>query len=53
MAIASVNPATGELVKTFEALHDAAIDAALARSASAFLVNRARSFHDRATRMRR
>jgi succinate-semialdehyde dehydrogenase/glutarate-semialdehyde dehydrogenase len=53
MAIASVNPATGELVKTFEALNDAAIDAALARSANAFHVNRARGFYERATRMRR
>jgi len=53
MAIASVNPATGETVRTFEALNDAAIDAALARSASAFRVNRVRGFHERATRMRR
>jgi succinate-semialdehyde dehydrogenase / glutarate-semialdehyde dehydrogenase len=53
MAIASVNPATGETIRTFEALDDAAIDAALARSASAFLVNRSRGFHERATRMRR
>src|SRR3954467_2012605 len=53
MAIASVNPATGETIRTFEALDDAAIDAALARSASAFQVNRSRSFHERATRMRR
>lgn len=53
MAIASVNPATGEVVRTFEALHDAAIDAALARSASAFRVNRGRGFRERAIRMRR
>src|SRR3954463_12285843 len=53
MAIASVNPATGETLRTFEALDDAAIDAALARSASAFHVNRSRSFHERAIRMRR
>ncbi len=52
MAIASINPATGETVRTFEALHDAAIDAALARSASAVRVNRARGFHKRAIRMR-
>jgi succinate-semialdehyde dehydrogenase/glutarate-semialdehyde dehydrogenase len=52
MAIASVNPATGEVVRTFEALHDAAIDAALARSASALRVNRARGFHERGIRMR-
>jgi succinate-semialdehyde dehydrogenase/glutarate-semialdehyde dehydrogenase len=53
MAIASVNPATGETIRTFEALDDAAIDAALARSVSAFHVNRSRSFHERASRMRR
>src|SRR5438874_10908638 len=53
MAIASVNPATGETVRTFEALHDAAIDAALSRSVSAFHVNRARGFHERASRMNR
>jgi succinate-semialdehyde dehydrogenase/glutarate-semialdehyde dehydrogenase len=53
MTIASVNPATGQTVKTFEALDDAAIEAALARSAAAARVNRARSFGERAIRMRR
>lgn len=53
MAIASVNPATGETIRTFEALNNASIDEALARSASALRVNRARGFHERATRMRR
>ena len=53
MAIASVNPATGETVRTFDALGDAAIDTALARASSAFRVNRARSFAERAARMRR
>ncbi len=53
MAIASVNPATGEVLRTFEALHDAAIDAALARSERAVRVNRARSFHERGIRMRK
>jgi len=53
MAIASVNPATGETIRTFEALDDAAIDAALTRSVSAFHVNRSRSFRERASRMRR
>ncbi|MBV8547474.1 MAG: aldehyde dehydrogenase family protein, partial [Acidobacteria bacterium] len=51
MAIASVNPATGETIRTFEALNDAAIDAALARSVSALRVNRARGFDERASRM--
>jgi len=53
MAIASVNPATGETIRTFEAFDDAAIDAALTRSVSAFHVNRSRSFGERASRMRR
>ncbi|HXH93968.1 MAG TPA: NAD-dependent succinate-semialdehyde dehydrogenase [Thermoanaerobaculia bacterium] len=53
MAIASINPATGETVRTFEALDDAAIEASLARASSAFRVNRGRSFAERATRMRR
>jgi succinate-semialdehyde dehydrogenase/glutarate-semialdehyde dehydrogenase len=52
MAIASVNPATGEVLRTFEALHDAAIDAAIARSERALRVNRARGFHERGIRMR-
>jgi succinate-semialdehyde dehydrogenase/glutarate-semialdehyde dehydrogenase len=53
MAIASINPATGETIRTFDALDDAAIEAALARASSAFRVNRERSFVERATRMRR
>jgi succinate-semialdehyde dehydrogenase/glutarate-semialdehyde dehydrogenase len=44
MAIASINPATGETIRTFEALDDAAIEACLARASSAFRVNRERSF---------
>src|SRR5664279_2100465 len=53
MVIASINPATGETIRTFEALDDAAIEASLARASSAFRVNRERSFAERATRMRR
>jgi len=53
MAIASINPATGEKLRTFEALDDAAIDAAIERSASALRVNRARGFHERGIRMRK
>lgn len=53
MAIASVNPATGETIRTFEALDDAAIEALLARATSAFQVNRARTFAERATRTQR
>jgi len=53
MAIASINPATGEILRSFEPLSDAAIDTALGRAADAFGVNRARSFADRARRMTR
>src|SRR3954451_18568352 len=53
MAIASINPATGETLRTYDALDDAAIDAALARSASALRVNRARGFHERGIRMQK
>jgi NAD-dependent aldehyde dehydrogenases len=53
MAIASVNPATGETLRIFDALDDAAIEASLTRAASAFRVNRLRSFVERATRMQR
>ncbi|MGH9422455.1 MAG: NAD-dependent succinate-semialdehyde dehydrogenase [Thermoanaerobaculia bacterium] len=53
MAIASINPATGETIRAFEALNDASIDEALARSARAQQVNRARGFRERAIRMRR
>jgi succinate-semialdehyde dehydrogenase/glutarate-semialdehyde dehydrogenase len=53
MGIASINPATGETVRTFESLDDAAIEASLARAANAFRVNRERSFSERAVRMRR
>ena len=51
MTIASINPATGELLRTFRALDDREIDAALARAAGAFRVNSARGFRDRAQRM--
>jgi len=51
--IATVNPATGETLRTFDALNDAQIDEKIACAASAFDVNRARSFSERAARMRR
>jgi len=51
MAIASINPATGETLKSFSALNDDEIDAAIARSAHAFAVNSARSFGKRAGRV--
>jgi succinate-semialdehyde dehydrogenase/glutarate-semialdehyde dehydrogenase len=53
MAIASVNPATGETIATFEALTPADVERRLARAVTAFEVNRARSFDERAQRMRR
>jgi succinate-semialdehyde dehydrogenase/glutarate-semialdehyde dehydrogenase len=53
MSIATINPATGETLKTFEPLSAAEIDAAIARADVAFRINRERSFAERATRMRR
>jgi succinate-semialdehyde dehydrogenase/glutarate-semialdehyde dehydrogenase len=53
MAIATVNPTTGETLRMFTALNDDEIDAALQRSVSAFAVNRSRSFAARASRMRK
>jgi succinate-semialdehyde dehydrogenase/glutarate-semialdehyde dehydrogenase len=51
--IATVNPATGETLRTFDALNDAQIDEKIGCAASAFDVNRARSFRERAERMQR
>jgi succinate-semialdehyde dehydrogenase/glutarate-semialdehyde dehydrogenase len=51
MAIASVSPVSGETLRTFPALDDDGIEAALRRATSGFRVNRARSFRDRAARM--
>ena len=53
MSIATINPATGETLKTFEPLNDARIEAAIARAADGFRVNARRSFAERAARMRR
>ena len=53
MTIASINPATGETVATFEPLGSADIERKLERAAEAFAVNRERSFNDRAELMRR
>src|SRR5947209_4518087 len=46
--IASINPATGETLRTFEPLSDAETDARLARSAAAFESYRRTSFAERA-----
>jgi succinate-semialdehyde dehydrogenase / glutarate-semialdehyde dehydrogenase len=48
MAIATINPATGETVKTFDAYSDAEVDARLDRAARAFRSYRLTSFAQRA-----
>jgi len=53
MAIATVNPATGETLRTFTPLDDAGIEAKVQNTERAFAVNRARSFAERAVRLRR
>jgi succinate-semialdehyde dehydrogenase/glutarate-semialdehyde dehydrogenase len=52
MPIATINPATGEVVKQFDALPPEQIDAAIGRSAAAFRSLRATSFGRRAGWMR-
>jgi succinate-semialdehyde dehydrogenase/glutarate-semialdehyde dehydrogenase len=52
MTISTVNPATGQILRTFEALTGPEIEATLQRSVAAFAINRERSFADRATLMR-
>ena len=53
MAIATTNPATGEVVKTFEPLTAAQIEGKLQRAESAFKNHRRTSFADRAAKMMR
>jgi succinate-semialdehyde dehydrogenase/glutarate-semialdehyde dehydrogenase len=48
MAIATINPATGEVVKQFEALTDAQVDERIAKAAKAFQSFRKTSLADRA-----
>ena len=48
MSIQSVNPATGEILETFEETSKAQIEQALARAHAAFLEWRTRPFADRA-----
>jgi succinate-semialdehyde dehydrogenase/glutarate-semialdehyde dehydrogenase len=48
MAIATVNPATGETLKTFEALTDSELSDRIARAAAAFASYRLTSFEERA-----
>jgi succinate-semialdehyde dehydrogenase / glutarate-semialdehyde dehydrogenase len=51
MAIATTNPATGEVVKTFEPLTGAQIEQKLQLAASAFRTHRQTTFADRASKM--
>ena len=53
MPIASVNPATGETIATFEPLGSEDIELKLQRAMEAFAINRARTFPERAERMQR
>lgn len=53
MPIATINPATGETLQTFEALTAGEVDAALQRAADAFERHRRTSLHERAEKMRR
>ncbi len=52
MAIESRNPATGEVLRKFEAEDDASIEAKLRKAEEAFQAHRRSSFADRAERMR-
>lgn len=53
MPIASINPATGETIKTFAALNESEIDAKIARAAEAFRTYRHTSLAERAKMMSR
>ncbi|MFF3598479.1 NADP-dependent succinic semialdehyde dehydrogenase [Kitasatospora indigofera] len=53
MPIASVNPATGEILETFEAHDDAAIELCLSRAESAFRHYRTTDFEQRAALVHR
>ena len=53
MAIATINPATGELLKTFEALTSEQIEEKTQRAVSAFAVHRRTTFAVRAEKMLR
>ena len=51
MAIATINPATGQTIKTFEALTDSQVDQKIQRAAETFPAFRKLSFADRARMM--
>lgn len=52
MAILSINPATGEILQTFEEMSDAEVDRALAQAQAAFEQWRETSFAERAATLR-
>src|ERR1700728_4497815 len=53
MPIATINPANGETVRTFEPLSSAEVDAKIQTAYDAFRSHRRTAFADRATKMRR
>ena len=53
MPIATINPATGETVRTFEPLSNAEVDAKIQTAHDAFRSHRRTSYAERATKMRR
>jgi succinate-semialdehyde dehydrogenase/glutarate-semialdehyde dehydrogenase len=53
MPISSINPATAEVLKTFDSLSEAELEAKLARAAETFREHSLTSFADRAQRMQR
>ena len=53
MPIATINPATGETVRTFEPLSSAEVDAKIQTAFDAFHAHRRTTFADRAAKMRR
>ncbi len=53
MSIATINPATGEVIKTFQPLSDAEIECKLQLAVNAFRAERNTPFAERARRMRK
>ncbi len=53
MSLTSINPATGEVVEQYPLHDEEEVETRLDRAASAFAVNRQRSFSERAARMER
>jgi succinate-semialdehyde dehydrogenase/glutarate-semialdehyde dehydrogenase len=51
MAIASINPATGEVIETFQPLSEAEIETKLQKAVTAFRAERATPFAERSRRM--